>query len=97
MMKLGVVLTTSLLLLGCADAVSFVDAEYKVPVGFLHGVWHGFILTFAWIASLFDDSVAIYAIYNDGGWYDFGFIVGAGNFAGLLSALTTPKPEAKML
>ena len=33
---------------------------------------------FAWIVSLFDSDVAIYAIYNNGGWYDFGFCSGAG-------------------
>jgi hypothetical protein len=25
----------------------------------------------------FNDSVAIYAVHNTGGWYDFGFVMGA--------------------
>jgi len=34
------------------------------------------ILPISWFISLFSDSTAIYAIYNNGGWYDFGFVLG---------------------
>ena len=61
---------------GCAEAVSFTDAAGMAPVGFWHGFWHGFILLFAWIGSLVYDNVAIYAIYNNGREYDFGFVIG---------------------
>jgi len=44
--------------------------------GFLLGLWHGFIFPLAWIVSLFSDKVAIYAVPNNGGWYDFGYFVG---------------------
>ena len=44
--------------------------------GFLLGVWHGFIFPIAFLISLFTDSVAIYAVPNNGGWYDFGYFVG---------------------
>jgi hypothetical protein len=47
-----------------------------VSVGFWYGLWHGFILPISWICSLFMDEVAIYAVYNNGGWYDFGFVLG---------------------
>ena len=67
-----------LLLTGCADYTSFADAAYRVPVGFWHGLWHGIILPISWIISLFYEDVAIYAIYNNGGWYDFGFALGIG-------------------
>lgn len=70
-----------LTLTGCADQVTFQQAQSQIPVGFLHGLWHGTILPFAWICSLFDSSTAIYAIYNNGGWYDFGFFVGLGGFS----------------
>ena len=30
------------------------------------------------IGSLFFDDIAMYAINNNGGWYDFGFVLGAG-------------------
>jgi len=40
------------------------------------GLWHGFIFPVAWILSLFVDNVALYAVPNNGGWYDFGYFVG---------------------
>ena len=67
-----------LLVSGCADVVvleGIVDAE---PYGFLHGLWHGFIAPFSFIGSLFIDDIAMYGVYNNGGWYDFGFVLGAG-------------------
>ena len=65
------------LLAGCAarQAASAVSHAPDVP-GFWLGVWHGFIFPVAWIVSLFVPDVAIYAVPNDGGWYDFGFFVG---------------------
>ncbi len=44
--------------------------------GFWLGLWHGFIFPLAWIVSLFTDKVAIYAVPNSGGWYDFGYFLG---------------------
>ena len=44
--------------------------------GFWAGLWHGFIFPLAWIVSLFVDKVAVYAVPNNGGWYDFGFFLG---------------------
>ena len=44
--------------------------------GFLLGVWHGFIFPVAWLLSLFMPDVAIYAVPNNGGWYDFGYFIG---------------------
>ena len=44
--------------------------------GFLLGLWHGFIFPVAWIVSLFTNHVAIYAVPNNGGWYDFGYFLG---------------------
>jgi len=51
-------------------------------VGFWYGLWHGFILPFSWAISLFDKDVAIYAIYNSGGWYDFGYLLGVASMFG---------------
>ena len=44
--------------------------------GFLLGLWHGFIFPVAWLVSLFVPSIAIYAVPNNGGWYDFGYFLG---------------------
>ncbi len=67
------------LLSGCADNVPVNTG--MVEVGFWHGLWHGMILPFAWFISLFSDSTAIYAVYNSGGWYDFGFLLGVGSLS----------------
>ncbi len=34
------------------------------------------------IISLFSDTVGIYEVHNNGGWYDFGFVIGASVFLG---------------
>ena len=44
--------------------------------GFLHGLWDGFVFPFAWLVSLFVPEVAVYAVPNNGGWYDFGYFLG---------------------
>ncbi|WP_346855888.1 hypothetical protein [uncultured Draconibacterium sp.] len=51
------------------------------PPGFFKGVFHGFILLFSFIASLFTD-YEIYAFPNAGGWYNFGYLVGVMLFFG---------------
>lgn len=70
---------TLMLMTSCADSVNYTIATSVESVGFWHGLWHGWILPLAWIVSLFDSDVAVYAIYNNGGWYDFGFVLGAGS------------------
>lgn len=80
---IGVLLTLS----GCADNVGYFLSEPKTPVGFLHGLWHGIILPFSFFISLFSDNVSVYAIYNSGGWYDFGFLLGIGmNYGSFISS-----------
>ena len=51
------------------------------PPGFLLGLLHGFLIIFGFIGSLFTD-YRIYAFPNSGGWYDFGYLLGAMAFLG---------------
>ena len=44
--------------------------------GFLEGLFHGFVFPVAWIISLFSENISIYAVPNNGGWYNFGFFIG---------------------
>ena len=67
--------TAVLALSACAATQSAAAVEPAAP-GFLLGLWHGFIFPVAWIVSLFVDKVAIYAVPNNGGWYDFGYFLG---------------------
>ncbi len=45
--------------------------------GFWLGLWHGMICPVTFVVSLFSDNVHIYEVFNNGGWYNFGFILGA--------------------
>jgi hypothetical protein len=49
--------------------------------GFWSGLFHGFLIVFSFIASLFTH-VRIYNFPNNGRWYDFGFLIGAAIFLG---------------
>ncbi len=66
------------ILTGCAHSISLENCVETVSYGFFGGLWHGFIAPFSFLASLFMDDVALYAVNNNGGWYDFGFVLGAG-------------------
>jgi hypothetical protein len=68
-------LLSFLALTACA-ATHAPDAVAPTAPGFLLGLWHGFIFPVAWIVSLFVGKVAIYAVPNSGGWYDFGYFLG---------------------
>ncbi|MDB5704178.1 MAG: hypothetical protein JWN66_1294 [Sphingomonas bacterium] len=68
----ALVLVTSLS--ACAHQVG--SAVQPGAPGFLFGLWHGFIFPVAWVLSLFVPDVAVYAVPNNGGWYDFGYFLG---------------------
>jgi hypothetical protein len=78
----GVFLILMMLLIvsGCAagpnESVNIPDDEGEVA-GFWQGLWQGFISPFVFLISLFSDSVHIYEVHNNGGWYNFGFMFGA--------------------
>jgi hypothetical protein len=50
--------------------------------GFWKGLWHGFIALFTFVFSLFSDNINVYEVHNNGGWYNFGFILGVMMFFG---------------
>jgi hypothetical protein len=75
MKKLLIIAAAALALAACA-ATQASDAVAPAAPGFWLGLWHGFIFPVAWIVSLFTDSIAIYAVPNNGGWYDFGYFLG---------------------
>lgn len=75
---MGYLLLMAVLFTACAEATSIESCRVGAPYGFLGGLWHGIIAPFSFVISLFKDDVAMYAINNNGGWYDFGFVLGAG-------------------
>jgi len=70
-----------IILLSCAATQTAVPDSPDLP-GFFLGIWHGFISPITFFISLFSDTVRIYAFPNNGGWYNFGFMLGIGGFSG---------------
>lgn len=64
----------------CAGVEPVQECLKGKQYGFLYGLLHGFITPVSFVVSLFDDNVAIYAVNNRGGWYDFGFLLGSGGW-----------------
>jgi len=64
-----------LVLTACAPANSAISHAAGSP-GFWQGLWHGLIAPVTFVVSLFDDDIGIYAVRNNGGWYDAGFMAG---------------------
>jgi hypothetical protein len=79
-LKLLTVAIFGLALASCAGQ-PFLHGSGELP-GFWWGLLHGMTAPFAFIASLLVDDIRIYAAPNIGVWYDFGFVLGGGIFAG---------------
>ena len=72
-------LISMLLLASCAENQPTQCLNTTAHVyGFFGGFWHGLIIPFNFIGTLFWDDVAIYAPSNNGVWYALGFTGGAG-------------------
>lgn len=69
------------LMTGCADTEQIQASLTGHTYGFWGGLWHGLIAFFGFIGSLFSDDIAVYAVNNNGGWYDFGFCLGVGTLS----------------
>lgn len=48
--------------------------------GFWKGIWHGLISPITFIISIFTKNIRFYEVHNNGFWYNFGFVLGAGLF-----------------
>lgn len=83
-LKIASIIIVTILLAGCADVANIEKCLDAEPYGFWSGLWHGWISGISFIGSLFSDDIAIYAVNNNGGWYDFGFILGAGILGGTI-------------
>ncbi|MCD6579979.1 hypothetical protein J7L48_10950 [bacterium] len=82
-LKIFVILLIFMMLVGCAAGPNALE---KIPnrkgniAGFWMGLWHGLISPITFIISLFTKNVRFYEVHNSGGWYNFGFVLGAGLF-----------------
>ncbi len=78
LLLLGLIIFTSLCMTSCADVEHIKECTVGHTYGFWGGAWHGTITIFSLIGELFSDDIAIYAVNNNGGWYDLGFCLGLG-------------------
>jgi hypothetical protein len=81
-----VLLVVGALLLGACAAGVNPEVGAASPdgdlAGFWLGLWHGIIAPVTFVISLFSDNINLYEVHNNGNWYDFGFVLGAGIFFG---------------
>jgi len=78
-MKIFAVLLCVLLITSCAAGPNpnlNVVNQKMGTASFFQGLWHGIILPVTFVISLFTDNVNIYETHNNGGWYNFGFLIG---------------------
>jgi hypothetical protein len=77
-----VIITVFLILTACAagpnEALNTASPNSMIVAGFWRGLWHGIIAPVTFFISLFTDNINLYEVHNNGGWYDFGFVIGAG-------------------
>jgi hypothetical protein len=82
MKKFLIFLTVAIMLISLAGCTAGPNAMVNSPneegkvAGFWQGLWQGFIAPFTFIISLFTDSIHMYEVHNNGGWYNFGFLFG---------------------
>lgn len=55
------------------------DKAGKVA-SFWKGIWHGLLSPITFIISIFTKNIRFYEVHNNGSWYNFGFVIGAGLF-----------------
>ena len=76
-LKIALVFAILFTVSSCANVVPIEECLDEGTYGFWGGLLHGFIAPFSFVASLFMEDIAMYAVNNNGGWYNFGFLFGA--------------------
>jgi hypothetical protein len=80
LMQISLLLFIIFILTGCVAGsnimVNTPNAAGTIA-GFWLGLWHGFISPISFLLSLFMKNVHVYEVHNNGGWYNFGFLLGA--------------------
>jgi len=77
------VLALALVLSACAPGPNTAEKTAAADghtAGFFLGLWHGFISPVTFVISIFTRNVRLYEVHNNGTWYNFGFVLGAGLF-----------------
>ncbi|MBN1524880.1 MAG: hypothetical protein JW904_10375 [Spirochaetales bacterium] len=78
-MRIGILVLLFVFCFSCAagpnPSAQGVNEEGKTA-GFFMGLWHGIILPVTTIVSIFNSSVNVYEVYNDGIAYNIGYLLG---------------------
>ena len=72
----------TVLAIGALGACASQPAGAAGTPAFWSGLWHGIVAPIAFIVSLFNEDVRMYAFPNAGRWYDFGFLLGISCWGG---------------
>ena len=78
-------LVIGLVFISCTPGPNYlegVQSNLTDHAGFFLGLWHGFICLFSFIGSLVSDNISMYEVYNNGIWYNLGFLIGVSTFFG---------------
>ncbi len=75
-MKYLLLIMSIIFLSSCAEQVPIQECMPEQSYGFWSGLWHGIIGPVVFIINLFTDDYMVYAVNNNGNWYDFGFLFG---------------------
>lgn len=92
-----VMVLLALFLAGCGPGpnTAMVTPAPNGEAGFFLGVWHGLIVLVTFVVSLFNDQVSIYEVHNNGGWYNFGYIIGLGSALGGSAKASSRRSEVQ--
>jgi hypothetical protein len=80
---LALILAMAIVLTSCVPGPNDLEKTANAKgrtAGFWLGLWHGLISPVTFIISIFNKNVRLYEVHNSGGWYNFGFVLGAGLF-----------------
>jgi hypothetical protein len=58
------------------NALAMSPDEKGKAAGFWRGLLHGSIAPITFVISLFNHNVHMYEVHNNGGWYNFGYLLG---------------------
>lgn len=92
----GVLVLLVLVVTACTAGPDTAVGQGAHDAGFWLGLWQGLIAPIAFVVSLFNHSVGIYEVHNNGAWYNFGFLVGvsiifSGTGAGARGSSRSPR------
>jgi hypothetical protein len=80
--KILLLIAVLILATSCAHVQPDINCLTGKIYGFWNGLWHGMIAGITFIGSLFNHDIAVYAVNNNGAWYNFGFLLGVGGSCG---------------